>query len=84
MLSDILRESPAFEDILEEGRLLSLRQSFLTLIEVRFPELKALAMEETSLIEKPEILDDLMVKMITAQSSDQMYHYLLTRRKSDS
>jgi hypothetical protein len=84
MLSDILRESPAYEDILEEGGLLALRRSFLTLIEVRFPELKELAMQQASLIEKPEILDGLMVKLFMSQSLDEVRHDLLTWRKSDS
>src|SRR5205814_2146011 len=99
MLSDFLRESPAYQDILEEGieegleqgleqglkqgRLLAKRETFLTLIEVRFPRLKTLAMRQASLIDKPEILEDLMVKLLTVQSMDEMRHHLLTWRKSD-
>jgi flagellar biosynthesis/type III secretory pathway protein FliH len=62
---------------LEEGRLEGLQQALLIILTERFPKLIRLAKKQMAVIEEPEILQLLIVKMSVAQSPEEAKQYLL-------
>lgn len=91
MLKDILRETPAFQQILEEGReeglalerqrrLQSFRPKVLDLVRVRYSELVALAQEKFALIQDVEVLEDLFLKIAIAGSVEDVRKVLLSQQ----
>ncbi|TMC18687.1 MAG: hypothetical protein E6J34_16465 [Chloroflexi bacterium] len=98
MLDDILRETPMYKSIerraREEGReeglekerklrLSSLRQKLLMLQQKRFPQLSQMASKRVAQITRPDVLEDLMVKLALAQDSDEAEEALLVLAQSD-
>jgi hypothetical protein len=84
---DLLRESPAFQEIKKEGRQEGLEALRLTLVEVvtaRFPKIARLARGQAAIINDPEVLKDLIVKMSIAQSVEEAQHYLIDWPDTDS
>ncbi|MBA2394190.1 MAG: hypothetical protein H0V70_15790 [Ktedonobacteraceae bacterium] len=94
MLKDILREKPAFQQILEEGReegrkeglelgrqriLQSLRQKLLNLVQARYSELSSFAQERVPLIEQVEILEDIFFKVAIAATVEDARTALLVK-----
>jgi len=85
-----LRELPMYKEMLEEGReegreegsLGSLRSVLVEIIGARWPELLDLAQEQADLIDKPEILHTLILKLVLTKTSKQAERYLLNWRKS--
>ena len=83
MLKDILRETPAFQQILEEGReegRESLRQKLLDLVQVRYDELSSLAQQQLPLIQQIEVLEDLFLKIAIAATVEDARKALLTKQ----
>jgi predicted transposase YdaD len=91
MLKDILRDTPAFQQILEEGReegsalerqrrLQSFRPKVLDLVRVRYSELVALAQEKFALIQDVEVLEDLFLKIAIAGSVEDVRKVLLSQQ----
>jgi len=82
MLGDIIRESPFYQWILEEGMEKGVEQGFesalQTLVHVRFPQLSPLAEERVPLLRKPELLNDLIAKIGTAQTVEEAEQFLLS------
>lgn len=60
-----------------EGRLEGLQQALLIILTERFPKLIRLAKKQMAVIEEPEILQLLIVKMSVAQSPEEAKQYLL-------
>jgi len=56
----------------------TLRQTLLTLVTQRFSKLKTLAKAQLSLIEQPQILEDLFLKIALARTQEEAQEYLLT------
>ena len=89
MLDDILLETPAFQDImrrgheegLKEGQLEAFRRTLLHIAEVRFPELTQLAKRKAAILDDPEELDGLIIKIGIARDIDEARHYLLSEEK---
>jgi predicted transposase YdaD len=61
----------------QEGRQEGLRQALLAILTERFPKLLRLAKKQMAVIEEPEILQLLIVKMSIAQSAEEAKQYLL-------
>ncbi|HEX6480749.1 MAG TPA: hypothetical protein VF043_18065 [Ktedonobacteraceae bacterium] len=61
----------------QEGRLEGLQQALLVILTERFPKLLRLAKKQMAVIEEPEILQLLIVKMSVAQSVEEAKQYLL-------
>lgn len=84
-MHDMLRETRAFQEIMKEGLQEGLEkgrqegkiQALLTIVKARFPRLVNLAKGVTTIIEKPEVLDDLIFKMSTAQTLEEAQQYLI-------
>jgi predicted transposase YdaD len=60
-----------------EGRHEGLQQALLAILTERFPKLLRLAKKQMAVIEEPEILQLLIVKMSIAQSAEEAKQYLL-------
>ncbi|HYU75435.1 MAG TPA: hypothetical protein VEL31_22425 [Ktedonobacteraceae bacterium] len=78
MLRDILRDTPAYQQLLEEGReeerqkrAQSLSQKLLNIVQTRFPELKTMTKNQISLIKKPETLEDLMINIALSSNAEE-------------
>jgi predicted transposase YdaD len=105
MLRDILRETPAYQEILEEGReeglekglrdgleeglakgreqerqrcLQSLREKLLKIVQTRFPRLKTSAKGLVAVIEQPEKLEDLLIRVASASTTDEAREAFIT------
>jgi predicted transposase YdaD len=85
-MHDILREAPLYQEILQEGReegrqerIQALRQMLLKFVQARFPARKMiqLAKGQVALIEDPEVLQDLILKVGLAQTAEEAQNYLL-------
>ena len=62
----------------QQRRLLSLRPKLLTLVQTRFPKLKTLMRGQIAIIQEPEILEDLLLKVAIAQTQEEAQDYLLS------
>jgi len=89
MLYDMLRDTPAFQAIREEGReegREALRQALLAIVQARFPSprMARLAKGQAAIIDDPAILQDLIVKVSLAQDAEEAQRYLLDWPSSDN
>ena len=83
MLKDPLRDTPAYQRYLKEGRELERqqslerqRQTLLEIVQVRFPSLLHLTKGLATITSDPEVLERLIVKMGTAQTLKEAQEYL--------
>ncbi len=88
-MDDVLRETSVYQEMtrwareegleegLEKGRHEGLQQALLAILAERFPKLLRLAKKQLAVIEEPEILQLLIVKMSIAQSVEEAKQYLL-------
>jgi predicted transposase YdaD len=88
-MDDVLRDTPVYQEMtrwareegLQEGRQAGrqegLQQALLAILTERFPKLLRLAKKQMAVIEEPEILQLLIVKMSIAQSAEEAKQYLL-------
>ncbi|HEU0001263.1 MAG TPA: hypothetical protein VFQ36_10210 [Ktedonobacteraceae bacterium] len=95
MMYDMLRETPAFQDIIKEGleeghkegmekgQLEALRQTLMHVVTARFPKLVRLAKGQAAIIDDPDELDGLIVKMSIAQNSREARRYLLNEQEDE-
>jgi predicted transposase YdaD len=96
MLKDILKESWAFQEIAQEAReearkeaheeerkvaFQKAKQTLLAFIQVHFPTLMQLAEEQCSTIETLEQMENLLHKVILAQSEQEVRQHLLNVKK---
>lgn len=94
VFSDLLRETPAFQEVLaeglekglaeglekglKEGELRAQRQTLLAVVQERFPGIVDLAKMQADVIEDPEALRRLIVRMSIVQTSEEARQYLLS------
>jgi predicted transposase YdaD len=92
-MHDILRETPIYQEILKEGReegleqgleqglqrgqLEALRQAVIDVVVERFPKLVRLAKKQVAVVEDPELLRHVLVKVSVAQSLEEARLHLL-------
>lgn len=74
-LQEGLREGR--QEGLQEGRHEGLQQALLAIVSEHFPRLVRLAKKQMTVIEEPEVLQHLIVKMSVAQSAEEAQQYLL-------
>jgi predicted transposase YdaD len=93
MLEDILRDTPLYQEVLaegmekgleeglekgrEEGKLEAQRQTFLDVVQERFPAIVRLAKQQADAIQDPEVLRHLTVKISVVKTSREAEQYLL-------
>lgn len=99
-MHDILRESPFYQEILQEGReegleegreeglqkgkVEAMREMLLAIIRVRFPKLTRLAKALAAITEDPEDLQNLILKISLAQSFEEAQQCLIEEGEKDS
>ena len=84
MLRDVLRDTWAYQEIMQEGRdeerrqrLKDQRQAIMTMIQLRFPNTTQLAKQQGDAIEEPEILQNLLLELLAIQTEEQAEQILL-------
>ena len=86
-MHDILRESPFYQEILQEGRgegkVEAMREMLLTIVRVRFPKLARLAKGLAAITEDPEDLQNLVLKISLAQSFEEAQQCLIEEGEKD-
>jgi predicted transposase YdaD len=82
-MSDILRETWAYQEIVQEGELRALHQTLLDVVQARFPEILPYTKKQTEGIEDTEILRRLIVKMSIVQTTEEALQYLFTVRENE-
>lgn len=73
----------AFKEAYEEGRLEAFRQAIMHVVEARYPKLLALAKKQTAIIDDPDELDRLIVKISIAQNAREARSYLLNGQEDE-
>ena len=89
MLEDILRDTPVYQEVLaegeekglekgiKEGELRAQRQTLLDIVQERFPAIARLAKQQADIIEDPEVLRHLIVKISIVITYKEAEQYLL-------
>ena len=85
MLRDVLRDSWAYQEILQEGvenerqqELLRQRQALITFMQLHFPNVVHLAQKQADTVKDPETLQNLVLKLFAAQTGEQAAEVLLS------
>ena len=84
-MHDILRESPYYQEILQEGRQEGLeegklegqRETLLAIVQARFPKMVRLTKKLVTIIDDSASLQDVIVKISMAQATQEVQQYLL-------
>ncbi len=82
-MSDILHETWAYQEIMQEGELRGLHRAVQDVIRERFPEILTYAKKQMEGIEDTELLRHLNVKMSTVQTAEEALQYLFTVDKEE-
>ncbi len=98
-MHNILRESPFYQEILQEGRevgleeglekgykegkLEGLRETLLAIVQTRFPKVLRLAKGQAAIIDDPAALENLIVKVSIAQDAKEAKRALLDEEDED-
>ena len=93
MYQDVLRESWVYQEIgqefFEKGqeeerqrRLQGQREIFMSFVQTHFPEITALAQQQADSITDPEVLQNIVIKLLATQKLDQAKQMLLDIDKS--
>ncbi len=77
-MSDILRETWAYQEIMQEGEVRGLHRAIQDVIQERFPEILPYAKKQMEGIEDTELLRRVNVKMSLVQSAEEALQYLFT------
>jgi predicted transposase YdaD len=84
MIEDFLRDTPVYQEVLAEGMekglekgLEAQRQTLLDIVQERFPAIARLAKQQADVIEDPEVLRHLTVKISIVKTSQEAEQYLL-------
>ena len=86
MLRDALRDSWAYQEIMQEGREEGLQEQRLTLLEIvqsRFPDIEPLAKKTVDSIGDLAVLRRLIVKMSVTQTEEEAKQVLLEVGKNE-
>ena len=84
MFQDILRESSIYQEIVEEGRIQEQREMLMRLVQLRFPELLALAKQQADGITNPEALPPVNFKLLDVQTIEEARQLLLNINKGET
>ena len=99
MLPDVLRDTWAYQEIMQEGReeglqegreeerqqrLKDQRQMLMTIVEVHFSNIAQLAQERADAIKDPEALQGLILKVVAAQNEEEAKQILLSVSRAAS
>ncbi|HEX9134285.1 MAG TPA: hypothetical protein VF844_18495 [Ktedonobacteraceae bacterium] len=77
MFQDILRESSVYQEVVEKG-IQGQREMLLGFVQMRFPELLALAEQQTGGITDPNFLPSVSHKLLAVQTLEEARRMLLS------
>ncbi len=85
MFEDFLEESWSYQEMVQKGidkgieigELKALRPTLVRVVKVRFPELAALAQQQAERFTMPELLNDVIDKLLTAQTAERAQQILM-------
>jgi type II secretory pathway component PulM len=88
MFQDILRESPIYQELVEQGReeerqqeLQRQRQTLMGFVQRHFPEIGALAKQQIDSVTDPEILQTVILRLLDCQTIEEAKQLLLSVNK---
>jgi hypothetical protein len=87
MIHDILWESPIYQELVEQGLekgIQGQREMLLGFVQMRFPELLALAKQRTEGITDPDVLPSVSHKLLAAQTVEEARQILLDVDKGET
>jgi hypothetical protein len=91
MFQDILSESWVYQELVEQGvekerqqELQRQRQTIVGFVQRRFPEITALAEQQTAKITDPEMLQTVILKLLDAQTIEEARQILLNLDKDET
>ena len=92
MFQDILRDSPIYQEIVEqglekgreEGRIQEQQEMLMRLVQLRFPELLALAKQQANGITNPEVLPPVNFKLLDVQTVEEARQLLLNINRGET
>jgi len=83
MHNSIIEESWVYQEWKQKGKLEAQRQTLVSYVEMRFPQIVALAKQQADAIKDPEVLQDLILKMFSAQTAEEAEQCLITVSKEE-
>jgi len=90
MFQDILSESWVYQELVEQGvekerqqELQRQRQTIIGFVQRRFPEITALAEQQTAKITDPETLQTVILELLDAQTIEEARQILLNLDKDE-
>ncbi|HTD20919.1 MAG TPA: hypothetical protein VK667_15455 [Ktedonobacteraceae bacterium] len=89
MLRNILHDTWAYQEIMQEGRqegvleerqqrLKDQRQMLIAIVQLHFPQMASLAQEHVEGITDPEVLQGMVLQLLTAQDEGHVKNILLS------
>src|SRR5947209_19685401 len=85
MLRDVLRDTWAYQEIMQEGleaerkqRLHDQRQILMTIMQTRFAQLAPLVKKHADGVTDPEVLQKVVLQVLTMQDEDQVKQAILS------
>jgi hypothetical protein len=91
MFQDILSESWVYQELVEQGvekerqqELQRQRQTIVGFVQRRFPEISTLAEQQTAKITDPEMLQTVILKLLDAQTIEEVRQILLNLDKDET
>jgi predicted transposase YdaD len=91
MFQDILRESPIYQELVEQGReeerqqeLQRQRQTLMGFVQRHFPEISALAKLQVDSVTDPEFLQTVILKLLDCQTIEEARQLLLNINKGET
>ena len=82
-MSDILRETWAYQEIVQEGELRALHQALPAVVQRRFPEIIDLTKKQIDDVVEPESLQNLLVNISLAQNVQDAIRALFALEKTE-
>ena len=82
-MQNILRETWAYQEIMQKGKLEALHDALLKIVQERFPEIIDFTKKQTDALEDPELLQNLIVQISLAQNVQEALLALITLDKGD-
>jgi hypothetical protein len=82
-MQDILRETRAYQEIIQEGKLEALHDALLKIVRERFPEMIEVMQKQIGGVVNPTTLEDLLVNISLAQNLQEALRALIALDKGE-
>ena len=82
-MQNILRETRAYQEIIQEGKLEALHDALLKIVRERFPEMIEVMQKQIGGVVNPTTLEDLLVNISLAQNLQEALQALIALDKDE-